>query len=154
MNYNGGNFTKDIFLQYLFDNISEYKEYWLEESWVDTPEEADIGVEANILVRFTIDEIKKGNTKYLKFIFDLIEDMLNSDDEQVSEYAAYITFMEDLYNITSHDDSNILYNTYNPLLGPLSRQAMDNIHESPSSLMNRMPSRGKLYNPLRKLIKK
>ena len=125
------NYTKYTFLQYLFDNISEYKEYWLVndfERWKRAPELRTFGIAAHTLLSFTIDEIEKGSNKYLKLIFNLIEDMLNSDNED-AQYAAYMMFLDSLFNTSSHSDTTVPYNLWVHLLGSKSKEAIKEIEQ-------------------------
>jgi hypothetical protein len=151
------NYTQENFLQYLFNNIPEYKQYWvnaskgwedsldyshLEYLFYDKPEDKQclldilkkredkpyfrtFGMEAQTLLWFTVSEIEKGNSRYLKLIFDLIEDMLNSDNED-AQYAAYMMFLESLYFRSDELPSNL----YSKYLGSKSKEAIDEIARS------------------------
>ena len=120
--------SKYTFLQYLFDNIPEYKQYWLVNDfkrWQRAPELRTLGIAVATLLWFTEDELKQGRNKHLKFIFDLIENMLNSDNED-AQYAAYMMFLESLY----FRNDEIPYNLYSKFLGHKSKEAMREIEQS------------------------
>ena len=124
------NYTEEKFLQYLFDNIPSYREYHFNEYkwWKNDNKSKNLGLETMVLLHFTVDELEEGNTQYLKFIFNLIEDMLNSDNED-AQYAAYMMFLDSLFNTSSHSDTTVPYNLWVHLLGSKSKEAIKEIEQ-------------------------
>ncbi|XVN41712.1 MAG: hypothetical protein RCO49_04295 [Rickettsia endosymbiont of Argas persicus] len=87
-------YSKEALVQYLIDNIPEFKEYWeSEKKWRNT--NRTYHTEIKCLLRFVDDEIEHDNIRHLPFIFNLIEELVECGNED-AENAAWTMFLEDI----------------------------------------------------------
>lgn len=88
-------YSKEVLVQYLINNVAEYEEYHKQarEGWEDY--EITYHTEMRWLLRFTENQIAQNETKHLRFIFNLIENLLDCNNED-ADNAAWTMFLEGL----------------------------------------------------------
>jgi len=122
-------YSKEALVQYLIDNIPEYQEYHEreKEGWEDY--EITYHTEMGWLLDFTGEEINNERTKYLPFIFNLIEELVECNDEN-AENAAWTIFLEGLPYLPDKYCTFSL-DAYSKYLGPKSLEALEIINAPP-----------------------
>jgi len=119
-------YSKEALVQYLLDNVTEYKEYRkrAREGWEDY--EITYHTEMRWLLRFTKIQIAQNETKYLRFIFNLIENLLDCNDED-ADNAVWTMFLENM-PYTPDKYYTFSLDAYSKYLGPKSLKALEIIN--------------------------
>ncbi|MGX6960780.1 MAG: hypothetical protein ACIPMY_06215 [Rickettsia endosymbiont of Pentastiridius leporinus] len=122
-------YSKEALVQYLIQNISEYKEYWKKEIEGWEKSERTFHLEMISLLHFTKNQIEQNETKHLRFIFNLIENLLDCGNED-ADNAAWTIFLEGLPYLPDKY-CTLSFDAYNKYLGPKSLKALEIINAPP-----------------------
>ncbi|WP_342270794.1 DUF7674 family protein [Rickettsia endosymbiont of Orchestes rusci] len=120
-------YSKEALVKYLIDNIPEYKEYHEKEKEWWGEDKRTYHTEIGCLLDFTGKEIDNENTKYLPFIFNLIEELVECDDEN-ADNAAWTMFLEDIPRETCDIHPKFSVDACRKYLGPKSLKALEIIN--------------------------